>query len=450
MSSMVRDGRIRTPHRQDWPGILNRLLPAPLWQALSMEVAPSRDGRVRWSPKYIILCWVMIGWSIQRQLTHRFHEGWQVLGRLYYRRRRAGSSYQGLVKASQALGQQLWDRFAECLRDSIPQRLGPRWSWYGWVVMAGDGSRVEAPRTRANQRKLGRSGKAKSHPQWWVTCVIHLPSRVIWDWRQGPGDSSERTHLRAMIPGLPARVLLVADIGFGGFPLLRDLSKAGVCFLIRCASNTTLLVEETRQRIERRGGSQYVYLWPLNRRRQSPLRLRLIVLKSGGQRVYLLTNVMESTRLSRPMSGELYAARWGIEIHYRSLKQTMEHRKLLAKSPKAGAMELAGNIVALILLMLQAFLAMGVRAVRVSVAATLKTIRDLIEALRCCRPTGSLWARLREAVIDEYERHSSKRARDWPYKKREPVPRPPRLRRPTRTERTRIDGVWANPRLGFG
>jgi len=55
--------------------------------------------------------------------------------------------------------------------------------------------------------------------------------------------------------------------------------------------------------------------WPGNRRRKKPLlRLRLIVLKRGGKRVYLLTNVLDSTRLSRPMASKVYTARWGIEI----------------------------------------------------------------------------------------------------------------------------------------
>lgn len=449
MSRMTKDGRVRNPHRQDWPGYLNRLLPASVWQSFSTTVPRSGDDRVRWVAKYIVLCWVMMGWSIQRQLTERFQEGREALGRLYSRRRRAGHSYQGLVKATAALGCGVWDHFAEALREAIPRRLERWWEWYGWIVMAADGSRVEAPRTRANQRALGRSGKDKSHPQWWVTCVIHLPSRVIWDWRQGPGDSSERAHLREMIPGLPAHVLLVADIGFGGFALLRDLAQAGVSFLIRCASNTTLLVEGTRQQIERRGEHRYVYLWPVKQRRQPPVRLRLIVLKSGGRRVYLLTNVMESARLSRPMAGTLYRARWGVEVSYRSLKQTMEHRKLLARDPQAGAMELAGNILALTLLMLQAFLAMGARAVRASVSTALKIIRRLMEALRCCRPTVPLWARLRAAERDAYERHSSKKARDWPYKKREPVPRPPQLRRPTKAEKTRIHRVCGAERLGF-
>ncbi len=44
--------------------------------------------------------------------------------------------------------------------------------------MAVDGSRVEAPRTRGNQRGLGRAGREKTGPQCWVATLAHLPSGV--------------------------------------------------------------------------------------------------------------------------------------------------------------------------------------------------------------------------------------------------------------------------------
>ena len=185
-----------------------------------------------------------------------------------------------------------------------------------------------------------------------VTWIVHLPTNLLWDWRQGPGRSSERSHLREMVPTLPGEALVVADIGFGGFDLLWHLTRSGVGFLIRCASNTTLLTEFARYQIERRGPVSYVYLWPTHRRSHPPLKLRLIVLKRKGERVYLLTNVTDSQRLSRSMALEFCAARWDIEVEYRSLKQTMGRRKVLAKTPEAGAMELAGNILALAVLML--------------------------------------------------------------------------------------------------
>ena len=63
------------------------------------------DSRTRWSPKLFILCWVVMGRSIQGQLTERFREGRETLGRMFYRRRRCGEGYQGLNAKLDALAQ---------------------------------------------------------------------------------------------------------------------------------------------------------------------------------------------------------------------------------------------------------------------------------------------------------------------------------------------------------
>ena len=174
------------------------------------------------------------------------------------------------------------------------------------------------------------------------------------------------------------------------------------------------------------------------------MRLRLIVLKRGGQRVYLLTNVLDSTHLSRPMASKFYAARWGIETEYRALKQTMGRRKVLAKTPEPGAAELAGNILALAMLVLQAAIVLASRIARLSVASALKVIREALEAVRWSGRFPQFWALLRTAVKDEYRRHGSKRARDWPHKKRESPPGPPFLRRLNRNEKARIERLWSD------
>lgn len=95
----------------------------------------------------------------------------------------------------------------------------------------------------------------------------------------------------------------MGDIGFGGFDMLWELCRSSVSFLIRSGGNTTLLVEGTRQSIERKGDIRWVYLWPGNRRGKTPLRLRLIVFKHKRQRVYLLTNVEKQTQLARSCHG---------------------------------------------------------------------------------------------------------------------------------------------------
>jgi hypothetical protein len=390
-----------------------------------------------------------MGWSLQPQLVERFREGTELLAGLFPRRRRPGRSYPGLLKATPRVGRQVFGVLWDCLRQTIPRRLGQAWRWYGWVVMAVDGSRIDTARTRSNERRLKIAGRAKTHPQWWVTWITHLPSNLLWDWRQGPGTSSERTHLREMLPSLPASTLLVGDVGFCGFDLLWTLCRSGVHFLVRCASNTTLLSEASRRQIERIGQHSYLYLWPQSNGGLPPLRLRVIVLKSRGRRVYLLTNVTDSTRLSRSMAGELYRARWGIEVGYRSLKQTLGRRKVLARTPEAGASELAGNILALGLLMLQAALRHGDRVVRVSIAHALRLVRRAIEAVRWGLPSAKFVVQLDQALGDTYTRRKSKRARDWPHKKREPPPSPPKLRRPNRKEKAGIElfwmPIWAHP-----
>ena len=439
---MTREGRLRKPHRGEWPGFLKRLIPDPTWREPQRLAKKGMDPRTRWSPKLIILCWLMMGWSIQGQLTERFREGRETLSRMFYRRRRCGESYQGLTQATQRIGVGVFRRFWDHLRISVPQRVGSAWTWYCWVVFAVHGSRIDAARTRRNEQALGKAARDKSHPQWGITRLIHLPTKMMWDWRQGPGNSSERAHLREMIPSLPKRSLLVGDIGFGGFDLLWQLTNGQVALVIRCGGNSTLLVDNTRQEIERKDDVRRVYLWPKNRRRKKPLRLRWIVLQDHGKRVYLLTNVEETKHWSRRMAGEFYRARWGIEVEYRGLKQTLGHHKVLARTPEPGAMELAADILAMALLLLYAALVMGAKVARLSLAQALRAIRWAMEALRHGESCTQLLRRLREAVTDEYERRSSKRARDWPHKKNQRPPGSPKLRRLSRTENVRIERIF--------
>lgn len=438
--NMATEGRVRKLHRRDWPGFLTRMVPASVWSALGglgREVGDDDPG-VRWSLKYILLAYIGMGWSGQACLAERFREAREWVVGLFPRRRRPGQTYVGLTKAGQRIGLGVFQRFWACLRQTAPRRLGQAWSWHGWHVFAVDGSREDAPRTRANEKALGRSGRKKTHPQWWMTWLVHLPTLLPWDWRQGPGTSSERTHMRDMLASLPPLALIVADAGFGGFAFLWDLTRAGVHFLVRCGSNTTLLVEGTVQRTERAGDHRYVYLWPTGRRNQRPLKLRLIVLKQGERRVYLLTNVLEPGRLSRATASVFYRARWGIEVNYRGFKQTMERFKVLAKTAQCGDLELAGNILAMALLRLHAAMVLGAQMSRMSVAAVLRVIRRAMEAVRCGLSSSWFVEHLRRAVKDSYHRKSSKRARDWPHKKNESPPGPPKLRRLNCREITRI------------
>ncbi len=289
---------------------------------------------------------------------------------------------------------------------------------------------------------MGRAGRKGTGPQLWVTLLVHLPTGLVWDWRQGPGTSSERAHLREMIPALPARSLVITDAGFVGYEGMREMDGTGQPFLMRCGGNVELLLEDKSVivKLERSRTGTRVYLWPQDKQRQGagPLALRLIVLKRKNQKVYLLTNVASTTALPKWMAGELYAARWGVEVTYRHLKQTMDRRKLLSKSPDNATMELAANLVALFMLVLHGMAVLGPQCDRWSVAVALDVLREAMEGLCWGADWRDFCRRLAAALRDNYQRTSRKRARDWPHKKTDKPPGPPRFRRLRPAERIRL------------
>lgn len=240
---MAKDGRLRKPRAGEWSRVFRRLLPPEIWRSFVGRVDAGGDARTRWQPKYIVLCWVWMAWLAGDTLGERFGRARGALATLFADRRRPGGTFQGLIKAGRRLTGDGFLQLWQLVRQRVAARLGGDWPWHGWTVFAVDGSRIEAPRTVANARGLGCAGRHKSGPQWWVTVLVHLPSRMLWSWRQGPGTASERGHLRAMLSELPPDALLLRDAGFVGFELLRALGRQGTDFVIRCGANVQLLID---------------------------------------------------------------------------------------------------------------------------------------------------------------------------------------------------------------
>ncbi len=351
-------------------------------------------------------------------------------------RRRLGKSYQGFIKALQGLGTLVLERLSTHLRGVLQQMAGPYWVREGFVAFAADGSRVECPRTEANEQALGRGGRKGTGPQFWLTTLWHMGTGLPWAWKSGPSTDAERTHLRDMLALLPAAALLVADAGFTGYELLRDIVGGGRGFLVRVGSNVHLLKQLGYAKIERDGT---VYLWPqrLQKAQQPPLVLRLIVLQRKGKKIYLLTN-LPGERLSDKQASIFYEMRWGVELFYRSMKQTLARRKMLSRAPGQARAELGWTLVGLQLLGLlsvEQIVGAGKDPLSWSVAASLRVVRLAAKGSKpqgSCR--GGLLGCLSRALKDDYRRNSVKKARHWPHKKKEKPPGAPKLRKANDTE----------------
>jgi hypothetical protein len=392
----------------------------------------SEDGRVRWSARLLVTAALLMMWDAGRALQDRFLAARGSVVDMYPSRRRPGSSCEGFMAALRKRSASLLKTVAEFQRERVAA-LTRCWEVRGWAAFAVDGSKFDCPRTRANEKFFGRTGKNNSGPQIQATVVSHIGSGLPWTWERDALEDGERTHLRRMYDRLPAGALLVMDTGLGGYDLLGEIIASGRNVLVRVGSGTTLL----RGLGHPAEGRQTVYMWPVanqSRHRdgsgpERPLMLRLIVRGRGKRKLHLLTNVLDGSRLSDSDAVALYRGRWGIELSYRALKQTLERRKMLCDSPAHALVELDWTIMSLWMLglmTLRRLVAAREAPRRWSVAASLRAARAAMAPSDGRRRGASLQTRLRSALVDSYRRTRRKAARHWAAKRKQKPPGDPR------------------------
>lgn len=419
-----------------------------------------RHGNTSWQPRGLVVMAVLWVWSSQAKLTEAFGEAKRLSERLLGSA--AIGSYQGLTQAlvrhTERLTPLLWKRLQELMR----QTGGSRFRIGRWLPLAVDGSRVTTPRTRRNEQALGaaRYGegrKAKSRRKWknkrrrtkrlgqpvkpqiWLTLLWHMGLKTPWAWKCGPSTSSERGHLQSLLQSqsFPENTLFCGDAGFVGYDVWSSMLDAGHSFLIRVGSNLHLLkgLGKTRQQ------NGLVHLWPRAavRRGEPPLTLRLLEFQTEQGPFYLATNVLSERALSVAQARKLYRLRWGVELQFRSLKQTFGRGKLRSRTPERALVELEWSLLGLWLIQLFAVreqIAVDEPPERSSVALALVVIRQAMHDWS--QPAASrraLRQRLKAAVSDRYRRRTSKQSRYRPPSKDVPATGPPRIRKATPKQR---------------
>ena len=416
-------------------GCYHHDLVAAIGKCLPKRGLPSQveDSRVRWTPRLLVIGAVLLGWAVGPNLQECFASAREALVAMYISRRRPGETLAGFLQALHQQSAALLLVVVSSLRRMTIRMSGNLWRLGPWVVMGADGSRVECPMTRSNEKGLGCAGKDKTTPQLFVTTLFHVISGLPWAWIRGRGDSSERGQLRRMLKELPRRTLMLMDAGFPGYVLLRAMLLLGHDFIVRVGSNVTLLRLDWEY--ERHGS--IVYLWPLNHRKRSPLKLRLVVIKAKRKSVYLLTSVLGGAMLKDEEVAMLYRLRWGIEVMYRTLKRTLEHHKMRSDTPQRAKIELDWYMVGLWMLGLMTLEAMNPRRrlqKQWSAARAISSVRGAMRNARRPRRHGGLRRELKHAVQDSYVRSRPKKARHYPRKKTESPAGRPKFRMATKSE----------------
>jgi Transposase DDE domain len=425
-------------------------------------------GNTKWLPVglvWLALCWA---WSESRNLTDAFTEAYVISFKLFPQQNHL-STYQGFMGAMVT-----WTSpFIPLLRDVLHQRMqqlgGPCWKIAGWVPIAFDGSRSSVPRTPSNeaaycaanygQGKTAKYRKKKSkgmrrqkneknpgqppEPQAWITLLWHMGFHLPWSWRLGPSNSSERDHVMQLVSTepFPKSTLFCGDAGFIGYLLWAGILGRGHDFLVRVGANVHLLFEHADCDFKQRGKDFEVLCWPRTaiRSQQPPLHLRLLQVKLGRTTMWLLTSVLDHQRLTAVMAARFYEMRWGIEVEFRGLKQTLERAHLRSRNSHRLFAELDWAILAMAIAELFATKEQQTQSennsrdkhpakqrgknktgmmfdpVKRSLANTMRALRNCLRHLHEVPAEGQdIMNRLRRAVTDDYQRKSSKQARYRP------------------------------------
>ena len=422
-------------------------------------------GNTNWTGKGLVMLAVLWVWSEKSQLTGAFKEA------AVWARRLFGSvavgSYQAMTNALVTYGGQLVPLLWTRLHGLMEEVGEEHWRIGLWLALALDGSRVSTPRTKPNERAFrasnyGRGSTAKYRkrkngkkrkknrakadtvtPQIWLTLIWHMGLRRPWAWKLGPSDSSERAHFQEMLVKhtFPDNTLFCGDAGFVGYEFWQAIIKKEHSFVIRVGGNVRLLTKLGYYARERNG---IVYVWPDSavRKNQPPLILRLIHLKSERGDVYLLTNVLNSRKLSDALASRIYKLRWGIELQFRAIKQTFGRRTLRSRTPDRAQAELEWSLLGLWMVHLFAVkeqVSIGEPPADTSIALALQVVRSVL-FLWCEVPEEGedLTALLQDAVKDSYERQSSKRSRYRPNKKDTPTVGKPKIERANKKKKQQL------------
>jgi hypothetical protein len=406
-----------------------------------------------WSVPSLVTAALLWAWSGETSLQERLEQTLENLHRMGGHKAPHSTSYQAFLKLLVRWTTPLRAAVVRALQLCMEREFPDEFRIAGFVVLAGDGSKLALPRTLSNQRrfsparrraqqkergsrdrrkkvqaKRAREKKADS-PQLALTALFHLGLRQLWDWRIGPSDASEREHLREMLADLPADALVTADCGFVGYEFWSALLESGRQFVIRVGGNVRLL----KQLGVVRESADTIYLWPdkFAKRGQPPLVLRLVVVQGARHPWYLVTSVRDPRRLSDRQVAEIYRRRWGIELFFRHFKQTFGRAKLRSHKAEHAESELQWSLLGFWSMMLEAQRHRTTPTDRASVARVLRAFRRAMGSV--LKPGRSLATMLSRAVIDPYTRRD-KRSRGYPRKKYDPPSGPPRIKKATPTQ----------------
>ena len=448
------------------------------WFVLWRELFPEEEfhGNTKWKPGQLVSQALIWSWQETKNVTDAFDQSLEICKDLGWKH--TAMTYTSFMNALDRYNNVFAPRLREHYQTLAEEVGGRYFRTNGWNLIGFDGSRATAPRSLANEQafcapnygngKRAKYGKKKSKgmrrkrneqnkpqpqaPQAWITMMWHMRLRLPWTWRLGPSNSSERDHVKEMLnqEEFHDNTLFCGDAGFVGYPLWSDiLAVPGRHFLVRVGANVNLLSEQAD--IKKQGGG-IVHCWPKGKMESGDpsLRLRLVQVKIGKTKMWMLTSVVDGKKLTKKQIIRFYKMRWGIEVEFRGLKQTIDKHKLRCRNSDRLLVELDWSLRGMAVAELIA-LREQIPATREdkphkvydpqdrSLANTMRALRKCMRNLnKNCDPDDGLLQQLSQATVQRYNNRADKRAR---YRPKNPDKKPlgdPTVRKMNAQEREKL------------
>jgi hypothetical protein len=144
-------------------------------------------------------------------------------------------------------------------------------------------------------------------------------------------QQNEKVAARALVAGLAAGSLILADLGYFGFAWFDELTAAGLWWVSRLRAKTSYTVLHT---FYAHGDTLDALIWlGAHRADRAQHAVRLVQFQQGGVLYRYVTNVLDPAVLSMAEIARLYARRWDIELAFKLIKQHLGLHLLWGAKP---------------------------------------------------------------------------------------------------------------------
>jgi len=298
-------------------------------------------------------------------------------------------------QARKRLPQDWLERLLHDSARTAEQRAGTQGYLHGREVWVVDGTTVQMPDTRANQRQYPQLSSQRpgcGFPLLKLVGLFSLSSGALREWASGNKHRHELSLFRRLWHHIKANAIVVMDRGFSDFVTLAGFQRRGVDVVVRH--------QQARRKDFRQGqrlgkNERLVALQkPLTQTltvsqrlwralpETLPLRLIRVRVNIKGFRtpeLILATTLLDPLAYPAVEVAGLYLRRWRVELFFRDIKTTMKMEMLRCKTPAMIQKEIVMHLIAYNLircLMAETATTYAMPLERISFKGTLDTLRQ--------------------------------------------------------------------------